>query len=175
MKKFLIVMLALALALMSLTGCSSGSGSSSNSGTSSDSYEGQTYNGTIGKTMSNVFFDFVVQSVIVSDEFTVTEGDMMLDITVKITNTYGEELPMFNGDFYLTYGSGADDYTFGSIPEDLYDTDMPESYNLAAGETVTYHMFFEVPETSTDFSFIYIEYFADETFGDTYSVNFTLN
>ena len=176
MKKFLVLMLALALTVMCLTGCSFGSrtNTNTNTNTSTESSEGKTYTGTIGKTMSNVFFDFVVQSVIVSDEFTIAEGNMMLDVTVKITNTFGDELPMFNGDFYLTYGPGEDDYTFGSIPEELYDTDMPESYQLPAGETVTYHMFFEVPADATDFSFIYIEYFADDTYGDTYMVNFTI-
>lgn len=186
MKKFLVIMLTLALTAMCLTGCFSRGGSNTgnisigNSSTSSvttyetDS-EGQTYTGTIGRKMSNVFFDFTVKSVIVSDEFTVTEGNMMLDVEVEITNTFGDELPMFNGDFYLTYGPGEDDYTFGSIPEELYDTDMPESYQLPAGETVTYHMFFEVPAEATDFGFVYVEYFADETYGDTYIVNFKMN
>ena len=177
MKRTLAVFLALLLVLSMLTACSKPSNQQESSGTQSEAEDStQYYYGEIGQKMSNVFFDFTVDDVQVSNQYQVSEGDILLDVTVTITNTYGEELPMFNGDFFLSYGDGDEDYCFGSLPEgDSNQDNMPESWSLKANNTVTYHLYYQVPGDATDFYFVYVEYYENDTFGDYYCIYFTLS
>lgn len=174
MKRKLTLILSLLLVLALLMGCSTKKGENSETPEPSESEDSTEYfYGYIGDTMRNVFFDFTVDEVWVSEEYMVAEGDILLDVTVTMTNTFGEDLLMFNGDFFLSYGDGDEDYCFGSLPAgDDNPDNMPESWTLKKGNTITYHMYFEVPETSTDFYFVYVEYFENDTFGDYYCVQF---
>ena len=176
MKRKLALVLALLLVLTLVMGCSSKKESDSNSSNQEGSEDStQYFYGYIGDKMSNVFFDFVVDEVWVSQEYPVAEGNMLLDVTVTMTNTFGEDMLMFNGDFFLSYGDGDDDYCFGLMPDgDTNPNNMPESWTLKKGNTITYHLYYEIPETSTDFYFVYVEYFENDTFGDYYCVQFSM-
>ncbi len=176
MKRRIALVLALLLVLSLIMGCSSKSGNAASDSSKQESEDStQYFYAYIGDKMSNVFFDFTVDEVWVSDRYAVAEGNLLLDVTVTLTNTYGDDLLMFNGDFFLSYGDGDEDYCFGLLPEgDNNPDNMPESWTLKKGNTITYHMYYEIPEDSTDFYFVYVEYFENDTFGDYYCVQFSM-
>lgn len=148
------------------------SSDASEDSTAEDSYEPQYYDGRIGDTFSTVFFDFSVDSVSLAEDIAPSaEGMMVIDLVITVKNTFGEELPMFYNDFQLAYGDGDSDFCY-SILDDTLPLNMPEAYTLKRGETATYHMYFEVPETSTEYSLAYLEIYDDGTTGDTYFVYF---
>lgn len=138
----------------------------------SDSSESPAYyDGRIGDTLSSVFFDFTVESVDLMENASVSEGTMMLDLVITIRNTFGQSLPMYYNDFQLQYGEGDYDFCY-SVLDDTLPLSMPESYTLKRGESVTYHMYFEVPETATEFSLAYLEIYDDDSTGDVFFIYF---
>lgn len=179
MKRTVSLLLAILLAFSLLTGCTGIGGKENSSQTTSNTQESEDSTeyiyGYIGDKMSNVFFDFTVDEVWVSEAYEVAAGSLLLDVTVTMTNTFGEDLPMFNGDFFLSYGDEDEDYCFGLLPEgDTNPDNMPESWTLKKGNTVTYHLYYEIPEDATEFYFVYVEYFENDSFGDYYCVSFTM-
>ena len=116
--KLILTTLAVSL-LFSLTACSSGvlfssEDSKSSSQASSSSEDGlilddflagsdsTSLNGHLGDTMHTMFFDFSVENAQWVEEvngYTAGEGNALFEATIKITNTFGEALPMGTYDF----------------------------------------------------------------------------
>ena len=140
------------------------------------------FTGGLKDTLKTLFFDFSVESAQWVDEvegYTAAEGNALLDTVIKIKNTSDDdELPMSTYDFQAQWGGeGEDDYAYQ--PEELTGEGiMPVEFTLSKGESVEYHVIFEVPAGSTDLSVSYWELYTDEdgkdVEGDTYFVHFTL-
>lgn len=138
---------------------------------SEESSEPELYEGYLGDTMSNHFFDFTVDSCVLNTDYEIAEGDEMWDITVTLTNTTDREQPMFLSDFILVYGEGDNDYAEASIPADgPQDLCMPESYSLDPDQTLAYHLYYEIPADTEAASLLYMEIYSNGTIGDYYSV-----
>lgn len=123
------------------------------------------FEGKVKEKMSSSFFDFTVigyEQVETFDSLTPAEGNILLKLDVEVTNTFGEDIPMFSSDFFLEYGDGDEDYTFAN--EEIAGV-MPGEYTLADKETGTYIMVFEVPADKT-YSFTYMEVYEDDFVGN---------
>lgn len=139
--------------------------------------------GGIGDTLSNMFFDYTVleaTSPAEYDGYTAAEGNRLIVCSVKVKNTFGETIPMYDSDFQLQWGNiggDDDDYTFSL--DAFNDTMMPLEYELADGEEVTYDLVFEAPADVKDFGLVYLEEYytgseSESGTGDFFSVNFTV-
>lgn len=140
-------------------------------------WDGDYYEGSLGDVMENVFFSYRVDAAMFVESYAgyeAAEGNELIDVTVSVKNTFGEEIPMFNTDFQIQWGTeGEDDYRFGLSELALADGQvMPEEFTLQAEEAVQYHMIFEVPAGYELFSLSYLEIYYDGTQGDVYFVYF---
>lgn len=131
--------------------------------------------------VKTIFFNFSVESAQWVDEvngYAPAEGNALLDTVIKIKNTSGDDLPMGIYDFQAQWGGdGEEDFSFQS--EDITGEGiMPVEFYMSKGETVEYHVYFEVPAGSTELSVSYWELYTDkdgnEKDGDTYFVYFTM-
>ena len=132
---------------------------------------------------ANMFFDYTVleaTSPAEYDGYTAAEGNRLIVCSVKVKNTFGETIPMYDSDFQLQWGNiggDDDDYTFSL--DAFNDTMMPLEYELADGEEVTYDLVFEAPADVKDFGLVYLEEYytgseSESGTGDFFSVNFTV-
>lgn len=133
------------------------------------------YTGGVGDVMQSCFFDFVVTQTFVTENFsgyTPAPGYELVCATIRVENTFGEDLPMGIYDFQIQWGDG--DLDFGYEAEAFWNVDgcMPESYTLPADDIAVYQVIYEVPAGCTEYSISYLEYFADDTTGDVYFVFF---
>lgn len=166
MKKVKISLIAmLAMFAIMLTGCDTLS-SIGGAGTSGRE-------GGIGDTLSNVFFDFTVNSAEFVDEldgYTAEDGKKLLLLNVTIENvSYGDGLPMFDSDFQV-YWDTSDDFAWSVDP--FNETLMPLEFTLDAKEKATYDILFEVPADQDTFEFAYLEVYEDNDEGELYTVKF---
>lgn len=138
--------------------------------------------GQKGAVMRSAFFDYTVNDAYLCDSYegyTPQDGYELLAADVTVKNTFGEPLPMFDSDFQIQWNSDAEDaydYPVTFYLEegrDLGDKVLPAQYELEVAESRTGLLLFEVPAGETDFSISYLEYFDDDTTGDTFFVYFT--
>lgn len=166
------------------SGSEESSGSSVSTPAGSDVYpdEDGFAEGRYGDVMHNVFFSYCVNSAYVCSEYhgyTPAEGNELLVANVTVTNTSRSSIPMFDTDFQVQWGDDADDaYDYPITAYDpeanlVADEQLPDSYDLAVGETVNGVLVYEVPAGNRDFSISYMEWFADDTTGDVFFVFFT--
>lgn len=132
--------------------------------------------GRIEDVMATAFFDFTLVSAERCDEYngyTPAEGTQLVDVVIRVYNTFGETLPMFSSDFQIQWGE-ADD-AFGYPVEEITGDDVaPEEYSLHPFETVEYHHVYQVPADSQEYAVAYLEMFDDESTGDMFFVYFEL-
>ncbi len=135
------------------------------------------YEGRIGDTLETVFFDFSVDSAKFVDSYEgyrASEGNQLIDAVVSIKNTFPDKLPMFNSDFQIQWGPGDQDFGYGTDELEGVSGVMPDSYELGRAEKCQYHIIYEVPAGTTDFSISYLEIFADDSTGDAFFIYFEL-
>lgn len=191
--------LALALTACGSGSSSSVSASSSADGSSrslpgASSQEEQTAGGSIsavdgyaegrlGDVMQTYFFTYSVNSAYVCDAYegyAPADGNELLVAEVTVKNTGRQSIEMYDTDFQAQWG---DEEGF-SLPitfdpetgDDLgtvSDAQLPGTYTLGVNEARTGLLVFEVPAGSRDLSISYMEYFSDDTTGDTFFVFFT--
>ena len=178
MKKFLAAALT-AVMMFSLAAC----GKTGLAGAGNDDVEvydnqagSSTYEGKIGSTLKTAWFNFEVTDAYVTDReiggYEVSDGNRLLVVEVMLINTYGEPVPMFDDDFWIEWGE--DDGTYPvAVSEPLTDEQFPREYELAKKEIRTGTVIFEVPDDEEDFTFVFLEYFEDNTEGNYYTVEFT--
>jgi len=114
-------------------------------------------NGGIGKTYTTQWFDFTVESIKGVSEYAgyvPEEGNILVDIVVTVVCTFDDKVPMGIYDFYVDHISFAD-YVYPL--EAREDTMMPEEYFMNKGETVTYHVVYEIPDGLDEVSLYYVE------------------
>ena len=66
--------------------------------------------GGIGDTLSNMFFDYTVleaTSPAEYDGYTAAEGNRLIVCSVKVKNTFGETIPMYDSDFSCSGATSA--------------------------------------------------------------------
>ena len=143
--------------------------------------------GELGDTMSNMFFDFTVNSagtVDSYDGYTPSDGNQLILCNITLKNTFGEALPMYDSDFQLQWGDGDEDYAWSVDPLEEDGSGMPTNdqmpleWSMDDGAVETYDLLFEVPADVTNFSIVYLEQYTDEDGndgqGDLYTVYFTV-
>jgi len=129
--------------------------------------------GQVGKTYKTQWFNFTVKSIEIVDsyaDYKPKEGNVLVDVVVKEVSTFSSPIPMGTFDFYFDHNSFAE-YVWPMDP--LNDTMMPEEFSLVKGETVEYHMVFELPKGYADLSLMYTEYDEQENIGVTFSIPFS--
>lgn len=195
-KRIPAILLALALTACLMSGCSSvpGMGGSSSSADKSDTSqpsassassaaqtpeeeggsEGPFY---IGDTISTIWFDFTVDSVEVRNEYegyTAAEGNKLLVVQLSLKSTYTSSSDMFQEDFVLGWDLvEEDDFDYVEPLSAYCDAQFPDEYSLGINESRTGLLIYEVPEDRKDFWINFLEYFVDDTYGDSYFVYFT--
>lgn len=175
MKKKFASILAIAMLAVSLAGCGSDGGKVVMP--NEDGYA----EGKMGDTMRNSFFDYSVNSAYICDtygNYIPQDGYELLVADMTVKNTFGEPLPMFDSDFQVHWdpdAADAFDYPITFYLEDeigLGNEMLPKQYDLAEDESRTGLLVFEVPVDGKEFSISYMEYFDDNTSGDTFYVFF---
>lgn len=142
--------------------------------------------GSIGDTMRTYFFDFKVDSAYLCtsyEGYIPTPGYDLLAAQVTVKNTFGEDIPMYDWDFFvlfddITEGTEVYDYpitTYDDIefPEAARASLLPSEYNLEKGESQTGLLLFEVPAGQSSLTISYAESFDDDSTGDIFYVSFT--
>lgn len=173
MKKLIALVLTV-LTTLTMAGC----GSSSNVVLpDSDGFA----SGELGDTMRTCFFDYTVNSAYLCDEYagyTAADGYELLVADVTIANVGSSDVEMYDTDFQIQWGDDADDafdfsLTFYSENgEALSDEMLPAIYTLSPKESRTGLLVFEIPKGYSDYSISYMEYFNDDSTGDTFFVYF---
>lgn len=195
MKKLTALMLALVLALSLFAACGEDQQSepessevvssmvdasgedSSLEGEDAQPGEAQIYSGRIGDVMKTIFFDFTVESAQYVEsygEYKPASGMVLVDVVISITNTQDYDMPMFNQDFIIQWGEGAQDFSYGHEMSYELEGVMPYESHIPVGESAKHHLLFEVPEGEKDLSVAFLELFNDETTGDIFFVYFNL-
>lgn len=125
----------------------------------------------IGDKISTAFFTFTVKSAAFVDEYagaTAGEGRRLVDVVIATTNTFGDDIPMFDTDYIILWGDGENDWNYCLDP---LDATMAESeYTLTDGETMERHYIFEVAADATGLEICYTEFYDDDSTGDSYFV-----
>jgi hypothetical protein len=174
MKKWMKAVFAGLLAL-SMTGC----GKKANVVTAKDGIA----EGGMGDTMSTAWFTFKINSAKLADDYkgaVQAEAGMKLAVVnVTLTNTFDEDIPMFDSDFQIQWGEGDDDYDYPVTLEDVSlwtDGMLEDSYILPAKKSVTGDLVFAVPEGIHDFQLAFLEYYdtedEDSEEGDVFFITF---
>lgn len=177
MKKKIASLLFASLLVCSLAGCGKDGADSSTGYPDENGYA----EGNLGDAMHNSFFDYTVNSAYLCDDYegyTPQDGYELLVADVTIKNTFGDVITMYDTDFQVQWGSDAEDaydypitYYLGE-GESIGDKALPTEYDLAKSESRTGLLVFEVPSGNTNFSISYMEYFDDDTTGNTFFVFF---
>ena len=132
--------------------------------------------GEVGKSYSTQWFEFTVESIMAVDSYAgyvPQEGNILVDVFITEKGTFddAEPSPMGTFDFYMDSDTFYD-YVYPLDPLD--STMMPEEFDLAYGETVTYHMVYEVPAGLNDLKLMYTEIDERDTEGATFTINVNL-
>lgn len=132
--------------------------------------------GYVGDIMHTYWFDFTVNNIMFCQNFqgyTAREGYQLIVLDMTIENTFDEEVPMFDTDFWVEWGEDDYDFDYSYPVSDLYDisTDfLPERYYLTTDDIVTGLLMYEVPVGYSEYMLIFEEYFEDGDVGDWFGV-----
>lgn len=141
--------------------------------------------GRMGDVMQTYFFTYSVNSAYVCDTYegyAPADGNELLVAEVTIKNTSRSSIEMYDTDFQAQWGATDEDafslpITFdaetGEDRGTVSDSQLPGTYTLGIDEARTGLLVFEVPAGSRDLSISHMEYFSDDTTGDTFFVFFT--
>lgn len=144
--------------------------------------------GTIGDTLSTLFFDYTVNSFRLEDSLdgvTPHDGYKFLVVDVTITNTSGSAITMTDRDFFITWDNNDKNHDY---PYTVYDSkqlvpnQLGEEYEVKDekdDDSVTGSLVFAVPPDRTDFALktqdYYIKNDTGETVeGDVYTISFKI-
>lgn len=137
-------------------------------------------------SMHTYFFDCVVRSAYACTEFEgyqPSEGNMLLVAEIAVKNTIENEIEMYDTDFQAQWGEDEKDaysvpITYDGTEEGmdiLRDDQLPGTYLLQPEELRTGLLVFEIPKNRYDhLSISYMEAFDDDTTGETYFINFSV-
>lgn len=134
--------------------------------------------GYMGDSMHTAWFNYIINSAYITNEFegyTPSAGNELLVVDITVESTFNESIPMFLSDFQAQWNDTADDaYRWPVEDLDYLRSDiLPNEYTLGVNETRTGLLLYEVPSGNDDFSISFVEYYANDTTGDTFFVFFT--
>ncbi len=133
--------------------------------------------GSIGDVMENAFFNFRVEEAFVENSYGSYEpedGNVLVNVTLWLENTFGEAIPMYNMDFMLHWGEESGEYVYGlSELAGAHSEIMPDEFYLEKGQDATYHLIYEVPKDVEEYSLLYWEEYEDGYVGGVYAVSFS--
>jgi hypothetical protein len=129
-----------------------------------------TVGGKIGREYNTRWFGFTVESARMVDEYAgyePAEGNALLDVVLSEKNTFDDGISMSSWDFYVD----ATDFEDYAWPIDAADeTMMPDEFELAPGESVKYHVVYEVPAGAEEMSLVYREEDENDKTFRTFSI-----
>lgn len=133
-----------------------------------------------GDTVSTAWFDYTVtgsQSVGEYGGYISAEGDQLVVVELTVKSTYTQPITMFDSDFQLSWPDMEEDDT-RCMPVEYYcEQQFPAEYDLAAKESRSGVLVYQVPQEETDFQFLFREVFDDGTqegrLGDLYIMDLT--
>ena len=137
--------------------------------------------GQPGDTMRNVFFDFIVNHAETAGSYgslQADSGSQFVIVNLTVANPSRAELPMFDTDFQLIWGSEEDEW---EVPITYYDQSvykegmLKAEYTVSAGEKVSGDLVFQVPAGAAGFVIYYEEFFDSGEHGDVYAVELNLS
>ena len=132
--------------------------------------------GYVGDIIHTYWFDFTVNDVMFCQTFqgyTASEGYQLIIMDLTIENTFAEEVPMFDTDFWVEWGEDNYDFDYTYPVSNSYDisTDfLPEHYYLPTDDIVTGLLMYEVPVGYSEYMLIFEEYYEDGDVGDWFGV-----
>ena len=136
----------------------------------------ETYAQAIGEASDNRFFQWTVNSVRSEtgalNNYDPEDGTKYIIANITVTNIYDEPVAVGSYDYMVSWGDGENDWDYSY--KSFYDGMFPDDTQLAAGESITGDVVFEVPMDAENVSVIYEEYFSDDTTGDIYKVDVSL-
>ena len=180
MKKIIFISMIMLL-LFGITGCNKEDKKTENGATLSD--DGRYYGGyesaEMGETLTNSFFSYEVMEAKIYDEYTFgkdtyapRDGEVFIVCKIKITNVYGEELPMSIGDIKMYTDKDTETYYYGYGDTDIGDAEFfTDKFQLTKDESITKYILYSVPETEK-YSIKYQEKWEDNFVGNTYEIFF---
>lgn len=196
--RILATILALALSVSLLSGCSSvpgmGGSSSSNdrssqsdastpdSSSSSSSAQPDESTGSsdgpfyVGDTISTAWFDFTIDSVEVASEYegyAAGEGNKLLVVQLSLKSTYTTSSDMFREDFVVGWDLDDEDFDYVEPLSAYCDAQFPDEYSLGINQSRSGVLVYEVQADLKDFWINFLEYFSDDTYGESYFIYFT--
>lgn len=196
--RILATILALALSVSLLSGCSSvpgmGGSSSSNdrssqsdastpdSSSSSSSAQPDESTGSsdgpfyVGDTISTAWFDFTIDSVEVASEYegyAAGEGNKLLVVQLSLKSTYTTSSDMFREDFVVGWDLDDEDFDYVEPLSAYCDAQFPDEYSLGINQSRSGILVYEVQADLKDFWINFLEYFSDDTYGESYFIYFT--
>lgn len=124
--------------------------------------------GNIGTTYSTQWFDFAVKSYAIVDSYagyTADRDNVLVDLVLYEKCTFDYSITVGTFDFWLDVTSAANEYNAVDAVVALDETMMPDEMELSPGESIEYHLVFEVPADSAEVSFIYLEIDEDDDAG----------
>ena len=135
--------------------------------------------GKPGDSMHTYWFDYTVTDAYICDEYggyLPKAGYEVLVVEMAVRNTFDERIPMFDDDFQAQWNDMSDNAYAWPIEdaEFLGEDVLPAYYVLEEGQVVMGLLLFEVPVGYTDFSLAYWEIFDDDTYGDLFFLDFTV-
>lgn len=140
---------------------------------------GETYDLAEGETMSTAFFDMKVNSAQlvseIEDYVPSNDTDRFLIVNITVDNTFDSDdpIPMSEADFELGY-NGADE-SAAIYPESEFAADqMPASYEIEKGGSVTGNLIYVVPSDAEDFRLYYYDLWDDDFEGNKYWLSFSV-
>jgi hypothetical protein len=133
------------------------------------------YGGEIGTTFSTAFFDFTVDKAGTDteglDKIPVADDKKLVAVYMAVTNTFPEEIVMYDGDFLLkTENSETYPLPLQEDPELILQFDS--IYYLKPGEKEVGILIYEVPKDTHTGVLSYTEIFEDNHTGSTFEVKF---
>lgn len=135
--------------------------------------------GKIGQKLQVYWFNMTVISATKVDtygSYTAGEGNTLIDVELQLDSAFDESVTYWNGEFMIDDPANTEDYIYPLIPSEQITGEnlMPSEFTLAPSNSVTYHLVYEVPALSSNFSFIFAEFFDTGTeegeLGQIYSV-----
>lgn len=132
--------------------------------------------GYVGDILHTYWFDFTVNDIMFCQTFqgyTAHEGYQLIVLDMTIENTFNEEVPMFDTDFWVEWGEDSFDFDYSYPVSNSYDfsTDfLPEHYYLPTDDIVTGLLLYEVPVGYSEYMLIFEEYYEDGDVGDWFGV-----
>ena len=136
--------------------------------------------GKPGDSMHTYWFDYTVTDAYICDEYggyLPKAGYEVLVVEMAVRNTFDERIPMFDDDFQAQWNDMSDNAYAWPIEdaEFLGEDVLPAYYVLEEDQVIVGLLLFEVPVGYTDFSLAYWEIFDDDTYGDLFFLDFTVD